>query len=292
MWGSQRCVIVTATRLAAWTVLFCALATCSTPGDVGDEGVARVHLAAAAATSAGAAAVRVDVLSCHDSRVMMSARVGLDASERAELGSFGQMPVSLLADHRFGRVQIVIRYGCYRVRAVPVDGRGVAVSECRAANSPPIPMGPSTRHDLIVVPRCSDRPFHVPVVDGYPNFAPVVSSLDVSAGGDVLDAREVCVRARDPEADAVVFEWQARDAAGVPVEFDVSSRPRQVGDQSRECIRLRPEGRRVEVAVVALDGIRRRRGAFTSHEALRAHRHGVVTPSRAARTIRLDPHLP
>lgn len=289
MWASRRCLIVAA-RLTVWAALVCALATCSTRAQLADEGPARVNLAVAAPASAGAAAVRLDALSCDDDRLIVSTRVGLETADRGELGSFGQMPVSLLADHRFGRVQLVVGHGCYGVRATPVDGRGVALGECRVAQTPPIPMGPSTRHDLMMLPRCSDRPFHVPVVDGFPNFAPVLSWPDEPARRVGLAEREVCVRARDPEADAVVFAWEARDTAGAPVEFVVSSRLRQLGGHSRECIRLRPRGRPVDVTVVARDGIRRRPGVFTSHEALRAHRHGVVTPSRAVRTIRVPAH--
>jgi hypothetical protein len=296
MWGSPRGLIVTATKLTAWAALSCALSTCSHSAQLGDEGPARVRLAAAAPVESGAAAVRLDVLSCDQDRLILSTRVGLAPSDRARLGSFGQMPVSLLTDHLFGRLQLGLEQGCHRIRATPVDARGTPLAECRSAKTPPIPMGRATRHDLMLLPRCSDRPFHVPVVDGHPNFAPVISGLYAPDGRAMPGRREVCVRARDPEADAVAFEWAASDISGAPVAFEVTGAVRQVGDESRECIRLRARGRSVRVTVVARDGARRRHrgvathGTFASHEALRAYRHGVVAPSRSSRTLRLDPY--
>ncbi|MFP4597286.1 MAG: hypothetical protein ACLFVJ_03480 [Persicimonas sp.] len=250
-------------------------------------GLSRLDIVAAVPTDAEAAGVRVDIVGCEDARPVVSRVVSFGAGVERRVGN---RPIRLAKPHFTVHEPWSVPPGCYRTRAVPVDLNAAPLEGCTAARTPPMPLGPASRRHLLMVPRCGDAPFDTPSIDDRLNFAPQITKLSQRRlRGPQAGGIELCARARDPEADALAIEWAALDHDGRPVRPPAPHRSEQVGDTLDECIRLTKSN--LEVSTTAFDGQRSASRGFVSNESLRLHRHGIATPSRTTKTLRLKRDL-
>ncbi len=249
--------------------------------------LARLDIVAAVPTGADAAGVRVEIVGCEDTRPLVSRMLSFEAGVDRRIAD---RPIRLAKAHFMAREPWSVPPGCYRIRAVPVDLNAAPLDDCTAAQTPPVPLGPDSGRHLLMVPRCGDAPFDTASIDDRLNFAPHIVELSQRRlrglqAGDV----EICARVRDPEADALAIEWAALDHDGRPIRPSAPHRSEQVGDTLDECIRLTKTS--LEVSATAFDGQRSASRGFVSHESLRLHRHGIATPSRTTKTLRLKRDL-
>ncbi|RAL22864.1 hypothetical protein DL240_08200 [Lujinxingia litoralis] len=155
--------------------------------------------------------------------------------------SLDDNPLDRGSSHLFSDFFTVAEPGCYDVRARPLQENGEPSQECYDAAVSGVQVRAKQTTEVLLLSQCEgDSTGSLDVIAGL-NHPPVIVSIEYSPSKFIFECElvEVCVSARDPNADPLSFEFEQVGGQQLfmgPVEVEVE----QDGEQARACMQAAP----------------------------------------------------
>lgn len=195
------------TMCAVWAVALlmvgCASDSGTSDGRLGQTGLAL------SVQADGVAGVKFSVTPCAGGEATVVTKWLEDMTLPGGIPAFENAPFDPESQHFFADNYFVLPAGCYDVTAVAVDGEGIVVETCSAAQKDDVQVQDGLTTEILLVIQCEGPEVGGLDVVGALNHPPQVNYLSYSPSKFVkqCEGDVVCFVAIDPDSDPMEIVW-------------------------------------------------------------------------------------
>ncbi len=146
------------------------------------------------------------------------------------------------ATQMFADGELAVPAGCYDITARPLGPDGAPSTTCYASTRKLVSVDPATAQEIVLVSECFGPARPADGVTDENNDPPEIVEVTYDNSSELLacESVRVCVRAVDPDKDAISFEWSSVKQGDVVLGPRVLSTTRDEEGGVTQCVAIHP----------------------------------------------------